>query len=187
MDGTRASHSRLNTIKICCPCPQSQSRQAQRNNGENKEAGHPVATPRLRVRRTVSYDRCQCRSTSRTNRIFSSFGAAAITIGLPILLHVFNFACNDVSGCPSPSLLRPKSLDLETLKQEVGWPENGVWGLASWEVTGWTFAYYLYCALLYRILPGTEMEGVVLSSGGRLKYKLNSGFPSCREYARLEN
>ncbi|KAK0645809.1 delta(14)-sterol reductase like protein [Cercophora newfieldiana] len=100
-------------------------------------------------------------------------GAAAISFGLPILLFTFTFACNDVSGCPAPSLLRPKSLDLEALKIEVGWPEDGIWGLASWRATGWTLGYYLFSALLYRILPGTEVEGTVLANGGRLKYKFN--------------
>ncbi|KAK3322688.1 delta(14)-sterol reductase like protein [Apodospora peruviana] len=101
-------------------------------------------------------------------------GAAAISFGLPTLLFVFNFACNDVTGCPAPSLLHPKSLDLETLKHEVGWPENGLQGFLSWNATGWTLAYYLLSAVLYRVLPGTEMEGVELANGGRLKYKLNS-------------
>lgn len=101
-------------------------------------------------------------------------GATAISLGLPTLLYVFAFACNDISGCPAPSLLRPKSLDLETLKQEVGWPDEGIWGLGSWEATGWTLAYYLFNAVLYAVLPATEAEGVELSSGGRLKYRLNS-------------
>lgn len=100
-------------------------------------------------------------------------GTSVITFGLPILCYLFTFACNDVSGCPAPSLLSPKTLDLEQLKAEVGWPEDGFWGLASWEATGWTLAYYLFSALLYRFLPATETEGTVLSSGGRLKYRFN--------------
>ena len=100
-------------------------------------------------------------------------GAAAISFGLPTLIYIFAFACNDISGCPAPSLLHPKSLDLEVLKKEVGWPENGIKGLVSWEATGWTLAYYLFSALLYRILPGTEIEGTKLANGGRLKYKFN--------------
>ena len=59
------------------------------------------------------------------------------------------------------------------MKTEVGWPENGVWGLASWRVTGWTIAYYLFSAVLHRVLPGTHAEGTPLSDGGRLKYKFN--------------
>lgn len=90
-----------------------------------------------------------------------------------MLIYVFTFACNDISGCPAPSLLRPRSLNLDVLKKEVGWPENGVRGLFSWEATGWTLAYYLVNAILYRILPATETEGTKLASGGRLKYRLN--------------
>jgi hypothetical protein len=40
-------------------------------------------------------------------------------------------------------------------------------------VTGWTFAYYLFSAVLHRVLPGTEAVGLELSNGGRLKYKFN--------------
>ncbi|KAI1384402.1 ERG4/ERG24 ergosterol biosynthesis protein [Hypoxylon trugodes] len=105
------------------------------------------------------------------------FGTAAITFGLPVLLYLFTFACNDVSGCPAPSLLSPKTLSIEQLKAEVGWPEDGIWGLASWRVTGWTATYYLFSALLYRLLPATEVEGTELSGGGRLKYRFN-GFSS---------
>jgi hypothetical protein len=98
-----------------------------------------------------------------------------VSFGLPILLYVFTFACNDVSGCPAPPLLSNwKKIDLQELKRDVGWPANGIWGLASWEVTGWTLAYYLFNAVLYRVLPAVEAEGVELSSGGRLKYRMNS-------------
>ncbi|KAI5863332.1 ERG4/ERG24 ergosterol biosynthesis protein [Durotheca rogersii] len=101
-------------------------------------------------------------------------GTSAITFGLPILCYVFAFGCNDVSGCPAPSLLSPKTLTLERLKADVGWPEDGIWGLASWEATGYTVAYFFLSALLYRILPATEVEGTVLSTGGRLKYRFNA-------------
>lgn len=112
-----------------------------------------------------------------TNRHLSrhSPGAAVVSFGLPILLYLFSFACNDVSGCPAPLLLSNwKTIDLQELKRDVGWPANGIWGLASWEVTGWTLAYYLFNAVLYRVLPAVEAEGVELSSGGRLKYRMNS-------------
>jgi hypothetical protein len=100
-------------------------------------------------------------------------GAAAISFGLPVLIYAFAFACNDISGCPAPSLLHPKSLDLDVLKREVGWPHDGLRGLVSWRATGWTLAYYLFSAVLYRVLPGTETEGTKLANGGRLKYKFN--------------
>ncbi|PSR80898.1 delta(14)-sterol reductase like protein [Coniella lustricola] len=105
---------------------------------------------------------------------FGPPGAAVISFGLPLVLYTFAFACNDVSGCPAPSLLSPTTLSLEQLKHEVGWPANGAAGLFSLEATGWTLAYYLFNAILYRVLPATVAEGSELSSGGKLKYRLNS-------------
>lgn len=35
-------------------------------------------------------------------------------------------------------------------------------------------AYYLLNMILYRVLPAIQMEGTVLSSGGRLQYRFNS-------------
>ena len=102
------------------------------------------------------------------------FGALAISLCLPVLVLAFGLGCNTISGCPAPSLLSPKSLDWDRLKDEVGWPANGVYGLASWEVTGWVLGYYLLNLVLYRILPAAEVDGTVLASGGRLKYRFNS-------------
>lgn len=101
-------------------------------------------------------------------------GGFLISFGLPLLCWAITFACNDISGCPAPSLLHPSTLNLETLKREVGWPANGIWGLCSWRVMGWTLAYYLFSAVLHRVLPGTEAEGTVMANGGRLKYKCNT-------------
>jgi Delta14-sterol reductase len=55
----------------------------------------------------------------------------------------------------------------------VGWPEEGIWGLGSWKATGWTIAYYLFSAILYRVLPAEEATGTALANGHRLKYRFN--------------
>jgi delta14-sterol reductase len=112
-------------------------------------------------------------------------GAAGITFGLPILLYIFAFGCNDISGCPAPSLLSPKTLSLETLKAEVGWPEDGIRGLVTWEAMGWTLAYYLFSAVLYTVLPAQDVEGTELASGGRLMYRLNGELSSKPPPARV--
>ncbi|KAL8289042.1 hypothetical protein RB597_000906 [Gaeumannomyces tritici] len=103
---------------------------------------------------------------------FGPYGAFGISFCLPALLYILAFACNDISGCPAPSLLNLRSLSLETLKQEVGWP--GFRGLMSWKATLAVFGYHLLGALLYRFLPATEMEGTELFCGGKLKYRLNA-------------
>ncbi|PKS10286.1 hypothetical protein jhhlp_002037 [Lomentospora prolificans] len=101
-------------------------------------------------------------------------GAAAISFGLPILMYIFTFACNDISGCPAPSLLDPQNLDLEQLKREVGWPENGILGLFDTNVTLFVVGYYLVNLLLYGILPANEVQGTELATGGRLTYRFNA-------------
>ncbi|KAB8203166.1 ergosterol biosynthesis ERG4/ERG24 [Aspergillus parasiticus] len=102
-------------------------------------------------------------------------GAAAITVGLPILLYVFAFTCNDVTGCPVPSLLSPRTLSWERLKSEIGWPLEGIWDLCSWEVTGMVLTYYLLSMFLWKILPAQEVRGTKLVQHDRpLTYRFNS-------------
>lgn len=102
-------------------------------------------------------------------------GAAGIILGLPVLLQVFTFACNDVSGCPVPSLLSPSTLNWDKLKSEVGWPEEGIWGLGSWEATGVVLAYYFFSMTLYRVLPAQEVLGTKLKQHGKpLQYRFNA-------------
>ncbi|RDA92059.1 hypothetical protein CP533_0979 [Ophiocordyceps camponoti-saundersi (nom. inval.)] len=105
---------------------------------------------------------------------FGPPGAFGISFGLPLLVYAFTFVCNDISGCPAPALLSPSTLSIDELKRQVGWPEDGICGLASWRATGALLAYYALNMVLYRILPATHVEGTVLASGGRLKYKLNT-------------
>ncbi|KAG8534124.1 uncharacterized protein KY384_000968 [Bacidia gigantensis] len=64
---------------------------------------------------------------------------------------------------------------LGRLKEEVGW--HGISGLFSTEATLWMLGYYLFSLVLQTILPGQEVQGVELASGGRLDYKFNA-FPS---------
>ncbi|KAH6689462.1 ergosterol biosynthesis ERG4/ERG24 [Plectosphaerella plurivora] len=102
-------------------------------------------------------------------------GATAIVFGLPILMNVFYFACNDLSGCPAPALLAPRSLTWITLKSQIPWPETGLSGFVSWEATAWLGAYYLTSLILYAILPAHEVPGTPLrESGKRLPYRFNS-------------
>lgn len=101
-------------------------------------------------------------------------GAAAIVLGLPILLNVWYLGCNDVSGCPAPALLEPHSLTWEKLRAQIPWPDQGLWGFCSWSVAGWVLAYYVLSLLLYRILPAQEVYGTKLRESGRpLLYRFN--------------
>ncbi|KAL8366429.1 hypothetical protein RB595_004961 [Gaeumannomyces hyphopodioides] len=102
-------------------------------------------------------------------------GATAIVFGLPALLWVFFFACNDVTGCPVPSLLSPRTLTWDKLKSEIPWPADGLRGFVSWEATGWLLAYYFLSLVLHVVLPAEEVLGTKLKQSGRpLKYRFNA-------------
>ncbi|KAI6502741.1 c-5 sterol desaturase [Pyricularia oryzae] len=106
---------------------------------------------------------------------FGPPGATAIVFGLPVLLWTLFFGCNDVSGCPAPALLSPRDLTWAKLKYEIPWPENGVRGFVSWEVTFWTFAYYFLSLVLHRVMPAEEVVGTKLRDSGRpLTYRFNA-------------
>jgi len=94
-----------------------------------------------------------------------------MTIGLPILCYLMAFACNDVSGCPAPSLLHPSTLTLEKLKKDVGW--HGLSTIFTWEAFFANLGWYLLSLILNSTLPAHEVEGTELRSGGRLKYRMN--------------
>ncbi|KAF2271931.1 ERG4/ERG24 ergosterol biosynthesis protein [Westerdykella ornata] len=103
---------------------------------------------------------------------FGPPGAALISFGLPLFCYVLTFFCNDISGCPAPSLLHPSTLTLEQLKREVGWP--GFSGLLNTNAVVGTTAYYLLNLALYAFLPADTPEGTELRTGGRLKYRFNA-------------
>lgn len=105
---------------------------------------------------------------------FGPPGAFLITFGLPVLVYASAFLCNDVSGCPAPSLLHPSKLTWNRLKTQIPWSDNGIWGVHSWEVTGWVSAYYFLSLALQLLLPGEHVEGQLLSCHGRHMYKFNA-------------
>ncbi|EEQ29214.1 erg24, C-14 sterol reductase [Microsporum canis] len=102
-------------------------------------------------------------------------GAAAITFGLPVLLLFFAFGCNDVTGCPVPSVLYPSNFTWDQFKLESGWPAGGIWDLFSWNVTGVMLAYYLVSLILWKFLPAQEIKGTKLVHHGKpLDYRFNA-------------
>lgn len=107
-------------------------------------------------------------------------GAFAISFVMPLVCYLAAFLCNDISGCPVTSTLHPQSLTLAKLKAEAGRPADGILALASLDATAWLLAYYLFSLILQTVLPGVEVEGPELQSGGKLKYKLNGAHNSPR-------
>ncbi|KAF2230952.1 Delta(14)-sterol reductase [Viridothelium virens] len=111
-------------------------------------------------------------SSSHGYEFGGPLGALVLTLGLPILCYMFAFLCNDISGCPAPSLLHPRNLSLKRLSDETGW--QGVDSLINRQSVVAVTGYYLLSLTLNTVLPSREVEGTELRSGGRLKYKFNA-------------
>ncbi|KAF2471413.1 sterol C-14 reductase-like protein [Lindgomyces ingoldianus] len=103
---------------------------------------------------------------------FGPPGAIAISIGLPVVCYALAFFCNDVSGCPAPSLLHPYSFSFDNLKEEIGW--QGMSNIINTKAVIGTLGYYFLSLALYAFLPAETPEGTELRSGGKLKYRFNS-------------
>lgn len=114
--------------------------------------------------------RIRFRSLLRSTNVFR-LGALGVTLGLPLVCYMFAFLCNDVSGCPAPSLLRPSRLNLKRLADDAGW--KGIGGLINWQSVVAVTGYYLLSLTLNAVLPAQEVQGTELRSGGRLKYRFN--------------
>ncbi|KAL0637361.1 erg24, C-14 sterol reductase [Maublancomyces gigas] len=94
-------------------------------------------------------------------------GALAVTLGTPFLTYALYFTCNE-AGCPSP----------EFLADPVGTFQTSLWpgwsGIFSAKATGYYLAYWFALVAMQYVLPGKTAEGVVLTNGTRLKYKVNA-------------
>lgn len=90
---------------------------------------------------------------------------------LPVLCYAFAFLCNDISGCPVPSLLHPSSLTLDKLIAETGWP--GFENLINVKGAAATLGYYGLSLVLNMVLPAQVVEGIELKIGGKQTYRLN--------------
>ncbi|KIV88102.1 hypothetical protein PV10_09029 [Exophiala mesophila] len=105
---------------------------------------------------------------------FGPPGAIVLILGLPVLAWSTILFCNDVSGCPAPALLDWNTLTWEKLKAQTPLGQQGLSTLFDLGVFGWVSAYFGLLVFLQLVLPGDELEGTVLGTGGRHKYKFNS-------------
>ncbi|ORY18046.1 sterol C-14 reductase-like protein [Clohesyomyces aquaticus] len=103
---------------------------------------------------------------------FGPPGAIVISAGLPLVCYALTFLCNDVSGCPAPSLLHPSTFTWDQLKQEVGW--QGYSSLINTKAVLGTLGYYFLSLVLYAFLPAETHDSTPLRTGGKLKYRFNS-------------
>ncbi|OJK00244.1 hypothetical protein ASPACDRAFT_52026 [Aspergillus aculeatus ATCC 16872] len=86
-----------------------------------------------------------------------------------------HIACNDVSGCPVPTLLQPRDFNWEQLKADANLRDIGLSNSLSWKVTLVTVAYYVFGLFLWKIIPAKKVHGTKLGHHDRpLQYRFNA-------------
>jgi Delta14-sterol reductase len=95
---------------------------------------------------------------------FGPAGALFVTLAVPITTYALYFGCSERTGC-LPTIV-PNIID------SVGDP---TWWKGLWDTqaTIMYFAWYAFCVVSWKVLPGDWVEGVTLRTGGKIKYKIN--------------
>ncbi|KAF9052515.1 ERG4/ERG24 ergosterol biosynthesis protein [Hymenopellis radicata] len=100
---------------------------------------------------------------------FGPPGALFISIVAPSTPYLLYFSCSKESGGCPPSLASLPNRALFALSSLEWW--KNLWDTeASLIYLGW----YAFCVVAWAILPGEQVEGGVLRTGDKKKYKLNA-------------
>ncbi|KIM78549.1 hypothetical protein PILCRDRAFT_824465 [Piloderma croceum F 1598] len=106
---------------------------------------------------------------STTYEFFGPPGALFVTLTVPITIYALYFGCSEqTGGCPPP----PPSI-VPSIIDAVG--DLKWWkGLWDTQATIMYFAWYAFCVVSWKVLPGDWIEGVTLRTEGKIKYKINA-------------
>ena len=136
----------------------------KRNDGAAQEA-------RLSVLRTVSIVQWY-RSDTVADPGIHSIGVSVLTTALPVVCYALTLFCNDISGCPVPSLLHPSTFSWERLKEDVGY--QGISTFFNFKSLAAVIGWFTFNLIQEAFLPAPIVEGTKLVSGGKLKYRMNA-------------
>ena len=99
-------------------------------------------------------------------------GAFAISIGVPIATYLLYFGCSEsAGGCPPKLDLAPERV-LNAVTNLDWW--KGLWDT---EASLIYFAWYAFCVVAWAVLPGDQVAGTTLRTGGKKQYKINGTSP----------
>ncbi|KAF4613929.1 hypothetical protein D9613_007619 [Agrocybe pediades] len=94
-------------------------------------------------------------------------GATLISIGVPSMIYMLYFGCSEATGgCPPP-------ISTENVFHAVTDPE---WWKGLWDTQAALIylAWYMFCVVAWAVLPGDQVAGTTLRTGGKIWYKINA-------------
>jgi len=95
-------------------------------------------------------------------------GAFAISVGVPIITYLLYFGCSETAGGCPPNLDLASERVFSAVKNPDWW--KGLWDT---EASLIYFAWYAFCVVAWAILPGDQVAGTTLRTGGKKHYKIN--------------
>ncbi|KAE9386184.1 ERG4/ERG24 ergosterol biosynthesis protein [Gymnopus androsaceus JB14] len=106
-------------------------------------------------------------------------GAFLISAGVPLTTYALYYGCSEqTGGCPPPGLtlsfFTEKLVTLPFHLLEPSWWLN-LWSeLWDTEASLMYLAWYTFCVVAWRVLPGAEVPGTTMRDGNVKKYKINA-------------
>lgn len=107
-------------------------------------------------------------------------GAFLISTGVPSLIYALYYGCSEqTGGCPPPGLTLSfftselAALPFHLLLEPSWWINlwSEIWDT---EAALMYLAWYAFCVVAWRILPGAEVPGTTIRDGTVKKYKINA-------------
>jgi len=112
-------------------------------------------------------------------------GAFAISVGVPIATYLLYFGCSEkAGGCP-PNLDLASEHVLNAVTNLDWW--KGLWDT---EASLIYFSWYAFCVVAWAVLPGDQVAGTTLRTGGKKQYKINgtvSEIPTVLKHLLIHN
>lgn len=95
-------------------------------------------------------------------------GAFLISFGVPFMTYLLYFGCSETSGCSLPSFPSIQSRFVAALGDKSFW-------ISLWdtEASLMYLAWYAFSVVAWAVMPGDWIEGVILRTGEKKKYKIN--------------
>lgn len=93
-------------------------------------------------------------------------GAFGVSTTVPFFTYALYYYCSEEAGCSFPPQSWQGTFDIM-----VAGVKNSLFDGQAWAIY---FGWYAFCVAAWALIPGQELEGTELRTGGKLTYKINA-------------
>ncbi|CAO1625484.1 unnamed protein product [Parajaminaea phylloscopi] len=93
-------------------------------------------------------------------------GAFGVSTTVPFFTYALYYYCSEEAGCSFPPSSWQGTFDIM-----LAGVKNSLFDGQAWVIY---FGWYAFCVAAWALIPGAELEGTELRTGGKLTYKINA-------------